>query len=74
MKILFMFLKEVSYAHQGCIDLIKNTLKWQYCGIVLQFRQTVLYFKIEFIHVMAKLKFQSVLSVRNDADNMQTWC
>ncbi len=35
-----MFVKEVSYAHQGCIYLIKNKVKQQYCEILLQFKKT----------------------------------
>ncbi len=36
----------VSYAHQGCIYLIKNTVKHYFYGILLQFQTTVLYFNI----------------------------
>lgn len=34
---LFHFLREVSFGDQGCIYLIKNTVKQQYCSILLQF-------------------------------------
>jgi len=54
-----MFLKEVSYVHQGCIYLIKNTQLC--CEILLRFKRTVfiwLYFTMLFIPVMVKLNFQ----------------
>lgn len=34
---LFNFLTEVSFGDQGCIYMIKTTVKQQYCSIVLQF-------------------------------------
>ncbi len=44
---LMMFLKEVSYAHQGCIYVIKNTVKTVKCyEILLQFKITVFYLNI----------------------------
>ncbi len=36
-RVSIMFLKEVTSAHQGCIYLIKNMEKLQYCEILLQF-------------------------------------
>jgi len=36
--------KEVSYAQQGRIYLIKNPVKQKYCEILLQFKRTVLIF------------------------------
>ncbi len=38
-----MFLKEVSSAHQGCISLIKNTVKFE---ILLPFQIAVFYVNI----------------------------
>jgi len=48
------FLKEVYYAYQGCIYLIKNTI--------------LMNFKIQFIPVMAKLNFQHHSSSRVSHD------
>ncbi len=39
---ILMFLREVSY--QGCIYLIKNTLKQLYCDILLQYASFSVYF------------------------------
>ncbi len=41
-----MFWKEVSYALEGCIYLIKNAVKQQYCEILLHLKITVFYFNI----------------------------
>ncbi len=38
-----MFLKEVTYAHPGWIQLIKITVKQEYCEILLQFKITFLF-------------------------------
>ncbi len=47
-KIILMFLKEVSYAYQGCIYLIKNTVKtvtlWN--TITIYYSIAVFYFNI----------------------------
>ncbi len=42
----FYVLNEVSYAHEGCIYLIKNTEKKKNCEILLQFKITGFYFNI----------------------------
>ncbi len=50
---------EVSYAHRGCIYVLKNTVKHSYCQIVLQFKTIVLqYIQIE--HNYFKLLFYNI--------------
>ncbi len=44
--IVCSFLKDISYAHQGCIYLIENTVKQFNCEILLQFKISVFYFNI----------------------------
>ncbi len=41
-----MFLKEVSYAYQDCIYLIKNTIKQHYLETLLQFKITAFFFNL----------------------------
>ncbi len=72
-----MFFKDVSYAHQGCIYLIKNTVKQLHCEILLQFKNNWFLF-----HYILKcnlcLWWQSCIfsvtgSFRN-GPNMLIWC
>ncbi len=42
----FYVFKDVAYAHQDCIYLIKNTEKNEFCEILLQFKITVFHFNI----------------------------
>ncbi len=41
-----MFFKEVSYAHQGCIYLIKNTEKNFFYKNIIAIKITISYFNI----------------------------
>ncbi len=54
-----MFLKKVSYAYQGCIYLVKNTVKLYYYERVLH--NFDLYLKMKFIPAMVKLNFKQSL-------------
>ncbi len=58
-----MFLKEVSYVHQGYIFIIKNTIKKLYCLVLLQFKMfsILLYFKVTFYSVDGKAELQQPL-------------
>jgi len=46
--IFFMLLEEASSAHQGCIHLIKNTLKHQNYETLIQFNCFLFYFQHQF--------------------------
>ncbi len=58
-----MFLKEVSYVHQGYIFIIKNTIKKLYCDVLLKFKMfsILLYFKVKFYSVDGKAELQQPL-------------
>ncbi len=76
-RLFSMFLKEISFAHQGCIYMIRNTVKQSYCEILLQFKRTVFYF-IYYFPVMAKVKctvFNVTWSLRNHSNHsLLIWC
>ncbi len=58
---VFMFLKEVSYAYQSCLHLIKTTVKTEILwNIFLQFKITFLYIKNNIFLVMTTLLQSSV--------------
>ncbi len=49
---MVIFLKEVYYAYIASIYLIKNTVKWEYCEMLLQFKIFVYLYFFLFIFKM----------------------
>ncbi len=60
-----MFLKETSYAHQGCIYLIKNIVKQKYCKILSQFQITIFCIYFKWIFSIITPSFSVTRSFRN---------
>ncbi len=60
-----MLLKEVSFAQQGCIYLLKNTVKLLFCKIliIVQFKLILIYPKMWFMPVMEFLDVAQILNL-----------
>ncbi len=79
MIIVCSFLKDISYAHQGCIYVIENTVKLFNCEILLQFKKIYIFniFENIIFPVLVKLNFQQPLlqsSVSHDPSEIILIC